>query len=427
MGHGGFRVDWNATDQHLFTFEGEGYGGREHETFIVPTGSVGAPGEALLPDDKTVAGGDLLGRWTRIFSDDSDLRLQSYWDRTIRDTAIFREKRDTYDLDFQHRFPIGDWNDFIWGAEYRASHDDIGDTPVVRLDPSKRTTHLVSGFLQDQIALIKDRLQFTLGSKFEYNSYTHFEIQPGGRLAWTPNESQTLWGSISRAVRTPSRAEQDVILHQAAGVNVEFTGNRGFESEKLIAYELGYRHQFQKRVSADVALFYNDYDDLRSFEVVSTLPPPNPPFPTQVTVGNRLTAEAYGIEFAPAWQVTDWWRLQVAYTYMEIQLHHNTALDFNHEGTNPRHQFTFRSTLDLPSNFQFDSTVRYVDNLPALHIPNYLVMDLRLAWWPRKDLELSIIGRDLLDSSHAEFAPSNVAIVQSEVEQSIFGKITWHY
>jgi len=204
-------------------------------------------------------------------------------------------------------------------------------------------------------------------------------------------------------------------------LNVEFRGQDGFDSEKLIAYEVGYRHEFHKRVSADVALFYNFYDDLRSIDPVSLAPP-------VFKVGNRLTAQAYGVEFAPAWQVTDWWRLQAAYTYLEIQVHNETPFDSpSHEGRNPRHQITLRSTLDLPANFQFDSTVRYVDNLPALHIPNYLVMDLRLAWRPVKNLELSIIGRDLLDSSHAEFAPSNVAIVQSEVEQSIFGKITWHY
>jgi iron complex outermembrane recepter protein len=422
MGRGGFRADWNVSDQNLFIFEGEGYGGREHETYIVPTPPLGT---GNLPDRKTVTGGSLLGRWTHTFSDESDVRLQSYWDRTVRDTEIFRETRDTYDIDFQHRFPIGDWNDLIWGAEYRASSDDIGNTPVVALEPPERTKHLASAFVQDQIALVKDRLELTLGSKFEYNSYTHFEVQPGGRLAWTPNEKQTVWGSISRAVRTPSRAEHDVILHQAASAGtpftLEFRGNPEFESEKLVAYEIGYRHQFHPRASVDLALFYNDYDELRSIEPLPALGP------TVFTLGNKLTAEAYGIEIAPAWQVTDWWRLQAAYSYLEIQLHHNTVLDPDDEGRSPRHQFTLRSLLDLPANVQFDAAVRYIDSLPALNIPNYLVMDLRLAWRPLKNLELAIIGRDLLDSHHPEFAPSNVAVVRTEVEQSVFGKITWRF
>jgi iron complex outermembrane recepter protein len=422
MGRGGFRTDWNPSDQNLFTFEAEGYGGREHETYIVPTPPVGT---ASLADRKTIAGGSLLGRWTHTFSDESDVRLQSYWDRTVRDTAIFRETRDTYNIDFQHRFPIGSWNDFIWGAEYRASSDDIGNTPVVALEPAERTIHLLSTFVQDQIALVEDRLELTLGSKFEYNSYTDFEFQPGGRLAWTPNEKQTVWGSISRAVRTPSRAEHNVILHQAATTppfpTLEFRGNPEFQSEKLVAYELGYRHQFHKRGSVDLALFYNDYDELRSIDPAPAVGP------TTFIAGNRLTAEAYGVEVAPAWQVTEWWRLQAAYSYLQIQLHNNTVLDPDEEGRNPRHQFSLRSMLDLPRNIQFDTVVRYVDSLPALGIDSYLVMDLRLAWQPLKNLELTIIGRDLLDSRHPEFAPSNVAIVRTEVEQSVFGKITWRF
>jgi iron complex outermembrane receptor protein len=125
--------------------------------------------------------------------------------------------------------------------------------------------------------------------------------------------------------------------------------------------------------------------------------------------------------------VTDWWRLQVAYSYLQMQVHHNTLLDPDDEGRNPRHQLSLRSQLDLPGNVQFDGAVRYVDNLPALNIGNYLVMDLRLAWYPWKNLELAIIGRDLLDSRHPEFAPSNVAVLQTEVERSVFGKITWRF
>jgi len=426
MGRGGFRADWKASDQNTFTFEGEGYGGREHQTFIVPTTPTvpGTPGGRFLPDNKTVAGGSILGRWTHTFSEESDFRLQSYYDETRRDSAVFRENRDTADIDFQHRFPVGDRNDILWGAGYRLSHDDIGNTPIVALNPDERTTHLFNTFVQDEIALVRDKLHLTLGTKIEYNSYTHFELQPGGRLAWTPNEGQTLWGSISRAVRTPSRAEHNIVLHQvgnppAPPINFEFDGDAEFESEKLMAYELGYRWKIHRRLTTDLALFYNEYEDLRSIDPTAS--------PVVFRLGNKRTGEAYGVEFAPAWQVVDWWRLQAAYSYLQIQVHHDTALDPNEEGHSPHHQFTLRSVLDLPGNLQFDSVVRYVDSLPALNIGSYVALDLRLAWWPTKNLEIALIGRDLLDNRHPEFTPSNVATLTTEVERSVFGKITWRF
>ena len=193
----------------------------------------------------------------------------------------------------------------------------------------------------------------------------------------------------------------------------------GFDSEKVIAYELGYRWKIHKRLSTDLALFYNQYDDLRSIDPSASL--------VVFTLGNRRTGEAYGVEFAPAWQVVDWWRLQAAYSYLQIQIHHDTPLDPPDEGRSPHHQFSFRSVMDLPGNVQFDSVVRYVDSLPAMNIPSYLALDLRVAWWPTKNLEIAIIGRDLLDNRHPEFRSSSVATLATEVERSVFGKITWRF
>src|SRR5438046_8236071 len=118
----------------------------------------------------------------------------------------------------QHRFPIGERNDLIWGAGYRVTSDDVGNSPTISLNPDHRTLELFSAFLQDELTLIKNRLRLTVGSKFEHNDFTGFEVQPSGRLLWTPDEKQSLWASVSRAVRTPSRAEDDVTISQVTQV-----------------------------------------------------------------------------------------------------------------------------------------------------------------------------------------------------------------
>ena len=83
--------------------------------------------------------------------------------------------------------------------------------------------------------------------------------------------------------------------------------------------------------------------------------------------------------------------------------------------------------MDLVKNIELDLWVRYVDNLPAQDIDSYTTLDVRIGWKPYKSLELSIVGRNLLDSQHPEFKGEILANPFTEIERSIYGKITWRY
>jgi iron complex outermembrane receptor protein len=114
-----------------------------------------------------------------------------------------------------------------------------------------------------------------------------------------------------------------------------------------------------------------------------------------------------------------------------MELHKDSdSFDFTaegDEGRSPHHQFVLRSLLDLPGRVQFDATLRYVDSLPSLGINNYTVMDLRLGWKPLPNLDISLIGRNLLDSQHPEFTFSFTRTQITEVQHSVYGKITWQF
>ena len=252
MGQGGFRMDWDASESNVFTVQGDGYDGR-----ISQAGA----------DEIDVSGANVIGRWSHAFYEGSDLQLQLYYDRTHRDIlAQFSEDLDTYDVDFQHRFPLGERHDIVWGLGYRLIEDDVSNSAIVAFLPSQVSRQWFSGFVQDEIALVKDRVHLTLGTKIEHNDYTGFEFQPSGRLAWRLSEQQTLWSAISRAVRTPSRIDRELF-----SVPPEFriAGGPDFDSEELLAYELGYRVQPFSRLALSLAAYYNDYDDIRSLEQVS--------------------------------------------------------------------------------------------------------------------------------------------------------------
>ena len=282
---------------------------------------------------------------------------------------------------------------------------------------------MFSAFLQDDIALIHERLILTLGSKFEHNDYSGFEIQPNIRLAWTPHTNHTLWGAISRAVRSPSRLDSDIQLKSPLSLtNASFltlSGNPEFDSEKLTAFELGYRVQPHRQVALDLAVFYNVYDDLRSLEFVNA---------TTVLIANQLKGETYGAEIGLNYKMMDWWRWNAGYTYLHKDLRRQPgSLDITEgasEGNDPSHQFFLRSYMDLPHDFEFDSGFRYIDYLPSPYVASYLVADMRLGWRPNRHWDISVAGQNLFRKHHQEFGPAASA---HEIEQSVYGKITWRY
>ena len=399
MGQGGLRIDCEPSSDDLVTVQGDLYDGRV---------------EQLAADDIQLGGSNVLGRWTHKVSDRSNLQLQIYFDHTHREIpSIFGEDLDTYDLDFQHRFHIGRLQDILWGLGYRDSRDDVDNSPSLAFLPARLNRRLYTGFVQDEFNLAGKKIHFTMGSKFEHNDYTGFEYQPSMRLAWTPTKDQTLWGAISRVVRTPSRIDRDFFVPGKAPFFL--SGGPNFESEILYAYELGYKTQPAAKVTASVATFYNVYDKLRSLE---TGPP--------AVLANGLEGETYGAEAEATWQARPWWRLTGGGNYLRMQLRRrsgstDTATE-NQEGDSPRGQLFIRSSMDLPHGLEFDLNTRRVGRLPHQMVPSYTALDVRMGWNPSKRLTFSIVGKDLLDSRHPEFG---MPLTRREIERSVYATATW--
>jgi iron complex outermembrane receptor protein len=429
----GFRLDSGSADADLLTLQGDLFHGAEDWLYTQPIAA--APFTQTVPDHERVFGANLLGRWTHTFDSEAQFILQTYYDHTDRESNLPNEQRDTYDVDLQHHFvPFGRHN-LVAGLGYRLTTDRIRNSYANGFTPPNRSLQLFSGFVQDEVTLIEDRLRFTLGSKLEHNDFTGLEYQPSVRLAWTPSDAQTIWTSVSRAVRTPSRAEDDVRVNRSApglpGSVVSLLGHPGGESEKLMAYEIGYRTLPLPKLSFDVAAFYHDYDELRSLELGPN--PPTPPVPVATYyVQNKLKGTSWGLELASDWQLLDWWRWRGTYTYFQLDLDFvGGGTDLNTiqllEGNAPRHQFTLRSQMDLPYRLEFDTGLRYVDHLANPRIPSYLTMDVRLSWRPNPNLEISVVGLNLLEARHAEFAATQVVTPQREVQRSVYGKISWRF
>ena len=400
MSQGGLRLDWYPSEQNTLTVQGDTYSGSE----------------AATTGDTFVDGQNILGRWSHTISDTSDLSIQTYFDRTWRQIPhSFAEDLKTYDLDFQFRFALGQRQSVTWGAGYRLMQDEVNNSTALAFLPPHKNMQLFSGFVQDEITLVPERLQLTLGTKLEHNDFSGFEVQPSARLAWTPAERHTVWAAVSRAVRSPSRIDSDVAFPGTPPF--QFVGNNNFESETVLAYEAGYRVRPVDRLTLSLASFYNDYAHLRSLNQLT---------PTSFIIANGFQGQTWGAELSGTYQATEWWRLRGGYTYLNKLLwSHNPVVNPSvREGNDPENQFLIQSIMNLPAHFQLDVVGRYVDTLANPHVPSYISFDARIAWWWKDTLEISIVGQNLWDNQHPEFgAPAT----REEIPRSVFGKIAWWF
>ncbi len=385
-GRAGFRTEWDISQKDTLTFQGD-----------VQDGTIGQINKDVKEE---TSGMNLLTRWERELDNGGNMSLQFYYDKLEREDDALLKSQDTFDLDFVHRFQLGQSHNILYGFGFRYKDDKLKppeDSATVYYTPDEEQQELYTAFVQDTISLIPDRLRFTLGTKFEYFEYTGTEIQPSARLLWMLGEDHVLWGAVSRAVKTPSRAERGI--HIKAGTTT-YHGNPDFESETLIAYELGHRIRLGKNFFLDSTMFYNDYDKLKTREPLA---------PKNKMYDNLMHGESYGFEMAGTWNVTENWRLTAAYSYMDMLLFlddpSEDADSLADEDESPHNQFSLRSMLNLRHNIELDASVYYVDRLRGdrTNADKYVRCDLRLGWCPNEHIELVIGAHNLFDGHHPEY------------------------
>jgi iron complex outermembrane receptor protein len=436
LGHLGGRADWDSPEGDSLTVQGDVYVGSIGR--IAPSITIlsrpGGPTGDLVSD---VSGGNVLGRFRRRRSDASEIELRVYYDRTHRNDPSFVDDLHTVDADFRHRFAIGRAHEVTWGLNDRFMANRNTGKGLFSLEPPSSQDNLVGGYVQDQLR-VHDRLHFTIGTKLEHNTFSGFEAQPSGRVAWMPSSPHTLWAAVSRAARVPTRLERDIsidVTDPAANPVGRLLGNDEFDSEQLVAYEVGHRWQLSRSVFTDVAAFYNQYDGLASLEIE------DPFFDSQrmrtvipVTNRNLTDGHSQGIELFGVVAPRPDWRVTASYSFVDMSLD-SQGQDQNRgeflDGATPRHQFGLRSFLDLPAGFQLDGQMRSlsaVRRLPPVPtgegIEGYTELDLRLAWRGWQQMEISVSGRNLLHGHHPEFgAPAQ----RGELERAVYTKVAWGF
>ncbi len=439
----GFRYDWDPATPETLSIQGSWREIQADESFrhlfLTP------PYSEIMTYRRRGNLYHLLGRYAHRPSPESEWSIQAFADGNHSEFGNADLQYETYDLDTQWRFPIGTRHDIVCGAGYRFLTDELVTHPefgVTFFNPVKREQHLVSMFAEDEIAVIPNRLSLRLGTKVEHNVYTDWEVQPNIRVNGKLSPHHTLWGAVAHAVRTPTRLDSDffgnagVVPPAALPAALQSAGLPGRneileadpESEELTAYEVGYRYHPGSRFWLDTALFYNDYDKLRTFEILTPgyVPANDPPrYVFRVAPDNGKKGYSYGAEVSSTWRVLDCWALVGSYTYIELDLETRpgsmdvvglTAVEQN----SPRHRFSIHSQWDLTRTIECDLMIRYVDDIEGVNADDYTTFDLRLAWSPNDQFELALVGQNLAEEWHREFRVY-------EVERSAYAKMTCRF
>jgi iron complex outermembrane receptor protein len=414
----GFRADYRPDEDDHVRLSSEASSTRAGDMQFLP--QEGFPSRNYY--NQTADGENVNFVYEHNFDTDNQLTFQSYYDRFTRDTdpALQLANLIVQTADFQirhslplHLLPIK--QELIYGAEYRLVNEQLGTTHLLNWDTYHRENQTLSLFAQTDLHLIDNVLTLTVGTKYDHNGYTGNEVQPSARLLWKIDSRNSLWWSASRAVREPAALDAD---SAAPGI---VTGNTNLKSEVLTAYEMGYRVQPIPELSIDIAGFYNNYKDLIELYV--------PPGSFLPVYEQFQKAQTYGVEPSFTAQLQPWWKLSGSYSLLNFHTD-NSEVPANFtpgftplENVDPTNLFSLRTSFDLPNNVDIDLGGRYVDKIAGAN--GYFAADIRVAWRPTPNWEISIVGQNLLTAAHVE-NPSefgNTAYVSPQV----YGKIVFKF
>jgi iron complex outermembrane receptor protein len=439
---GGLRSDWDLTPRDALTVQGDlretVEGGTSLATFSEPQ-----PYQSVINSPIRNTLGNVMGSWSHTLAAGSETTLRVYYDHTHRDgEAGMDTTNDTVDADFEHHLAVGKRNDVVWGVNLRVNRDDVRafDSHSLHVIPARSTVLFASGFFQDEVR-VANSLFLTVGSKVEHNDFTGVEYEPGAQLVWTPSERHTLWASASRAIRQPSWTDFGMRLNLGVtsinGLPALLTlfGNNNVTAERLYDYEIGYRSQIHSRLGLDLTTFLSHYRDLETSEPGTPYLVANsgalPYLVLPLNFANLARARNYGAELSLHWTPVRRWTLSPGYSFLQMSVQNEPGglsnIGSSVTGYSPKHHLEVGSILNLSGNVEWNATLRYVSRVPAANVPSYVGVDTTLLWRPRDDLEVSVTGQNLLSPGHLEFADLTNILIPSEVQRSVFGKLTWRF
>ena len=409
----GFRVD-SAPGRSAWMITGETYSGR----------SGGAPYPEPTTDDFN--GYHLLGRYNQRLNNDSTLQVQAYvdhaWRKDLAVGSVLQE--DVADLDLQYSREFGNTHRLTLGGGWRQYHFDSASSYKLGFTPASSTQSIGNLFIQDEWSLVPREFQIVAGlraeSLYDYGVFW----QPTLKAVWTPTAANTFWASSSKAVRAPNKVDTAIRYTGPVGSSPlpPVYGNPNFVPEEVVSLELGWRSRINARLSSDLSLFQNHYRQLETIEAVS---------PWMLSYFNHGRATTAGIEWALDWQATDVWQLRSGLTLYREDLTYSGAVSslmavHSFRASQPNYQGFIRSLWDISRRHRLDVTLRGMGPMSERGVKGYATSDIRWTWQAQRDLQFSLIGRNIGGPRHSELGDQPF-FQETLVGPEVIGSVVWTY
>jgi iron complex outermembrane receptor protein len=458
----GGRADLNLSANDALSIQGEIFQGNYGESAKL-LNQTQDPFFTVTGINQKAFGGHLLMRWQRELANNNSLTVQSYLDRNTR-TLLGHPDLDmnTIDADVQYRHRAYQGHDLLLGVSYRLNRGLIsqssvtlptGALPFVEIPGGnniKARNEIWSALVQDDITLLPETLILTLGVKLEKFDSNQPQFFPNTRLLWTPTETHTLWASVGKAIRAPSRMDKDFTFRALApaGSQIDeltlplptfFETSGVTNSETIVSYELGWKHRWTPQLSTDISGFISNYSNLRSGNPQDLICQPSGQvfsaacfYPTlsnylvlPLNLSNAGSGISKGLEFWADWKPSRQHRLQGSLTLLDMSFSTQNAntISFDNFGASPRWSGSARYSFTPRPDIEFDLTYRQVGELPKLAfgqmVPGYKAADVRWAWRSSPTVQWQVIARNLLTASHQEFISEDGHTSESKLRPSI--------
>ncbi|WP_353572527.1 TonB-dependent receptor [Candidatus Albibeggiatoa sp. nov. BB20] len=426
----GFRIDSELNVDTELTLQADFYDARIGDVSWTTGNAV----------DSHLLGKNILARWTHDSVENSKWTGQFYYDFSSQARPTYGVDNHILDFELQNQWRISERQEFLWGLGYRWLYSKIHNGSLLGRALLGRHDEVLNGFIQSESCFYDDKVRLIIGTKLEHNDYTGIEVQPNIRFLWHPTDNRTYWAAISRSVRTPAQVSYSILASYdlppssnplyPIPANSQLVGNNQLNAEFNVAYELGFRQQWEEQVSWDSTLFYNDYKGLITRTVTPIPDLANGRYIFLSNYYHGMDAKTYGFESNINW-INSWGETQLSYHFINIETDtypHVVSAFADVESETPEHQISLRHHFDLGSGWESDWWLRYVSDAVGTDngsndVDSYISLDIRLAWQVDEHLELSVVGQNLLDNQHPEFYQGTFTPLNTGIPRSIYGQV----
>jgi len=262
------------------------------------------------------------------------------------------------------------------------------------------------------------------GLRVDHTFFGGTRTQPSLALSWRPSdENLTLWSSVSRAVRVPSRGENDANVAVAVippgqmgnplPVRVLASSASGQVVESVRALQLGARRRWGEQLALDAVLFRHDYDPL-SFNPagltgaeLSMFPQPHLDASLRRVPGR---ARVSGLELSLDWHPLPSLRQQFSGAWSRGEEFPAAAGDSARLRERlPARLLSWRTSIDLTPHLGLDVWVRHTaargSASTGTRVDARTVLDLSTRWAVSRDVTLSLRAWNLGTAKAVEIHP----------------------